>query len=119
VSPLVRVVDEQVGEVALVAIDGEIDASNARDVGARLRSALSNRSHALVVDLVHTTYIDSAGINVLFALDLELRQRRQRLHLVVRPESPIARMIGITGLDRAVATHSERDAALEAASRHD
>ena len=114
-SPLVRVVEEQVGEVTVVALDGEIDASNARDVGERLRSALTNHSHALVVDLTGTTYIDSAGINVLFALDLELRQRRQHLHLVVGPDSPIARMIGITGLERAVATHPERDAALAAA----
>jgi anti-sigma B factor antagonist len=114
-SPLVRVAEEQVGDVTVVAIDGEIDASNARDVGERLRSALTNHSHALVVDLGQTTYIDSAGINVLFALDLELRQRRQHLHLVVRPASPIARMTGITGLDRAVATHPERDAALAAA----
>jgi hypothetical protein len=56
---------------------------------------------------------------MLFALDLALRQRRQRLHLVVRPASPIERMIGITGLDRAVATHPEREAAVEAASRRE
>jgi anti-anti-sigma factor len=118
-SSLLRVVDEQVGDVALVAIDGEIDASNARELGERLRTSLTNRSHELVADLTKTTYIDSAGINMLFALDLALRQRRQRLHLVVRFESPIARMIGITGLDRAVATHSEREAALEAASRRE
>ena len=118
-SPLVRVVDVQVGEVAVVAIDGEIDASNAADVSTRARASLTNHSHALVADLAATTYIDSAGINMLFALDLALRQRRQRLHLVVRPESPIARMVGITGLDRVVATHAERDAALDAASRRE
>jgi len=114
-SALVRVADEHVGDVAVVVIDGEIDASNARDVRERIRNSLTNRGHALVVDLAETAYIDSAGINVLFALDLELRQRRQRLHVVVRPESSIARMIAITGLERAVATHPERAAALEAA----
>lgn len=118
-SPLIRVVDEQVGDVTVVAIDGEIDASNARELGDRLRSALTNRSHELVADLAETTYIDSAGINMLFALDLDLRQRRQRLQLVIHPESPIARMAGITGLDRAVTTHPARDAALEAASRRE
>jgi anti-sigma B factor antagonist len=113
--PLVRVLDEHVGDVAVVTVDGEVDAANARGVGERLRSSLTNHSHALVVDLTETSYIDSAGLNVLFALDLELRERRQRLHLVIRPGSPVARVAAITGLDGAVATHPGRDAALQAA----
>jgi anti-anti-sigma factor len=113
---LVRVVEEQVGDVALVAVEGEIDTSNARDLALRLRGALTNRSHALVVDLGATTYIDSAGINELFALDAELRQRRQRLHLVVLPASLIARVVDITGMDRSIATHETREAALAAAA---
>jgi anti-sigma B factor antagonist len=117
-TQLIRVVDEEVGEVALVALDGEIDASNARDVAERLRGALTNRSLALVVDLAETRYIDSAGINELFALDVELRQRRQQLHLVMRPGSAVARVAGIVGLDRTVTTHAERAAALAAATPH-
>ena len=113
--PLVRVLDEQVDEVAVATVDGEVDASNARAVGERLRSAMTNHTHALVVDLTETTFIDSAGLNVLFALDLELRERRQRLHLVIAPGSPVARVAAITGLDGAVATYPVRDAALEAA----
>lgn len=113
-SLLVRVVDEHVGGVAVVTIEGEIDASNVRDVAERVRTAVTNHSHALVVDLAETSYIDSAGINALFALHIELRQRRQQLHLVVRPGSPIVRVIGITGLEQTVATHPSRFAALEA-----
>jgi anti-anti-sigma factor len=118
-SQLARVVDEETGEVALVALEGEIDASTARDVAQRLRGALSNRSLALVVDLDATTYIDSAGINALFALDVELRQRRQQLHLVIRPGSAVARVAAIVGLDRTVATHATRDAAHAAAATPD
>ena len=113
---LVRLVDERVGEVAVVTIDGEVDASNARDVAERLRGALTNHSHALVVDLTETTYLDSAGINELFALETVLHQRRQALHLVVRPGSPIARVIAISGMERAIAIHPTREAALEAAT---
>ena len=99
------------GDVPVAAIDGEIDASNALDLGNRLRAMLTNRSESLVVDLVGTTYIDSAGINLLFELAAELRQRQQRLYLAVAEQSPIARMIGITGLDNAVPVHPTRDAA--------
>ena len=114
-SSLARVVDEETGEVALLALEGEIDASNARDVAQRWRGALTNRSHALVVDLDATTYIDSAGINELFALDAELRQRRQQLLLVIRPGSAVARVAAIVGLDRTIATHAARADALAAA----
>ena len=113
--PLARIVEERHGEIAVAAIEGEVDASNTDALGARLRSQLTNRSETLVVDLSGTTYIDSAGINLLFALAAELQQRQQRLYLVVAQSSPIARMIDITGLATAVPAHPTRDAALAAA----
>ena len=113
--PLASIVEERHGEIAVAAIEGEIDASNTDQLGARLRSQLTNRSETLVVDLVATTYIDSAGINLLFALGAELHQRQQRLHLVVAESSPIARMIQITGLATAVPAHPTRAAAMVAA----
>ena len=115
-SPLARVNDELVGDVAIVAIEGEIDASNASHIGDHLRSLLTNRSVALIVDLSGASYIDSAGINVLFELDLELRQRRQELHLVVPDGSVVARMLVIAGLAGTVSTHATRAAALERAA---
>jgi anti-anti-sigma factor len=109
---LATITDEREGDVPIVVIEGEIDASNAGEIGTRLRAALSNQDTALVVDLTPTTYIDSAGINMVFKLGVELRQRQQELHLVITPASPIARMVAIVGLDAAVPTHAARDAAL-------
>jgi anti-anti-sigma factor len=100
VSSLVRLEDEWHEEVPVARIQGEVDASNVKEISDRLRSLLSNRSVALVVDLSATTYLDSAGINLLFALAEELRGRQQRLALVVADGSPIARMITLTGLDQ-------------------
>ncbi len=94
-------------------IDGEIDASNAIEIADRLRQLLTNRSTALVVDLTRTSYLDSAGINLLFELGTELRDRQQQLHLVVAPKEPIARTISLTGLDAAVPAHATREAAIE------
>ena len=113
---LARITDEHHGEVPVVTIAGEIDSSNSADVADRLRAALSNRSEALIVDLSPTTYIDSAGINVLFQISIELRQRQQQLHVVVAQPSPIARMLAIVGLDATVPTYPTRAAALERVS---
>jgi anti-sigma B factor antagonist len=113
---LARVSDEHDGAVVIARVEGEIDASNAARIGARLRASLTNQSTALIVDLSAATYLDSAGINLLFALGEELPARRQQLYLVVAPEAPIARLLAITGLDRAVATHATRAAAVERAA---
>jgi anti-anti-sigma factor len=113
VSLIARIVDEQHGDIPIVTVDGEIDSSNAAEIANRMRAALSNRVKALIVDLTPTTYIDSAGINVLFQLGGALRERQQELHVVVAPASPIARMLAIVGLERAVPTHATREAALE------
>jgi anti-anti-sigma factor len=112
-SWLATVSEERHGELPIAVIDGEIDASNAGEIADRLRQLLTNRSTALVVDLTGTSYLDSAGINVLFDLGTELHNRQQRLHLIVPPTSPIARAIAFTGLDAVVPVHATREAAGE------
>jgi len=115
-SWLARVVEELHDDVAVAAVEGEIDSSNVGEIAERIRTMLTNRSLALVVDLAQTTYIDSAGINLLFTLGTELKARQQRMLLVVAPGTGIARMLSITGLDAAVPTHPTRDAALAEAT---
>jgi anti-anti-sigma factor len=111
---LARIVAEPHGHVVVAQIEGEIDMSNAPAVGNRLRDLLTNRSEALVVDLGTTTYLDSSGIALLFALADELQRRQQRLHLVLPERSQLIRAIRITGLDRAVPIHETLAEALEA-----
>ena len=113
-STLARLEDEWHDEIPVARLQGEVDASNVKEMGDRLRSLMSNRSMALVIDLCKTTYLDSAGINLLFALADELRGRQQRLALVVGNGSPIARMIGLTGLDQTIAVRSSLPEALSA-----
>jgi anti-anti-sigma factor len=114
-TAILRIEDEWHDDTPVARLVGEIDASNVREIGARVRSLVTNRSFALVVDLSGTTYVDSAGINLLFALGEELRVRQQRLAVVVVDGSPIARMISLTGLDQTVATRQTLGEALAAA----
>jgi anti-anti-sigma factor len=104
------------GSVPVARIDGEIDLSNAGVIGERLRSLLSNRSEALVVDLGPTTYLDSSGITLLFGLGEELRRRQQELHVVLPDRSPLRRVLGIVGLEQAVPMHATLEAALAGAA---
>ncbi len=113
---LARIVPETHGDDVVVArIEGEIDMSNAQPIGNRLRDLLTNRSAALIVDLGPTTYLDSAGVALLFGLYDELRRRQQNLHLVLPQESHLMRVLSITGLNRAVPTHATLSGALDSA----
>jgi anti-anti-sigma factor len=112
VTSLAEVHAEWRDETPVGRVQGEIDASNAAEIAARLRALLVNRSFGLVVDLTSTTYIDSAGINMLFVLGDELRARQQELRLVVGPATPIARILAITGLDSVCRAHATVEEAL-------
>jgi anti-anti-sigma factor len=73
--------------VPVAAVRGEVDASNAGEVARALHDAVPNASFGLVLDLTAVTYLDSAGIQMLFDTVLRLDRRQQRLHLVVPPGS--------------------------------
>ena len=113
-SELARVHVEWHGETAVAAVTGEVDASNVAEVGDALRTLVTNDSTELVVDLSPTEYLDSAGINLMFALGDELRSRQLTLRLVIAPGSPVARMLAITSLDRAHPTYATLAEALSA-----
>ena len=108
---LAQVTEERHGGVSVIRVTGEVDASNARWLEDRLRAPLTNQLDALVVDLTTTTYLDSTGIALLFGLATELRQHQQQLRLVVAEDSPIARMVRLTGLSAAVPTDCPRGGA--------
>ena len=112
---LARILAETHDGIPVARLEGEVDMTNAKSLGDRLRGLLTNRSVALVVDLGPTTYLDSSGITLLFGLCDELRLRQQQLHLVVPEGAPIARVIAITGLDQIAPTYPTLDQALERA----
>ena len=117
VSTIVSVREENGTRGTVAAIlDGEVDTANVGEVAVRLRRMVENRQLRLVVDLAAVTYLDSAGINLLYAVAGEIRARQQELHLVVLPGSPIERMLQIVGADRAFPVHASLDEALATAS---
>ncbi len=113
---LATLTSEVQGDVIVARIDGEVDMSNADPLATRLRGLLTNRSETLVVDLSPTTYLDSSGIRLLFELSDDLRRRQQQLHIVLPENSPIRRVITLTGLDQAMPTHPTLETALAEAA---
>jgi anti-anti-sigma factor len=113
-TPLATVRVEWHGDVPVAGIDGEVDASNVEHISQSLHALVTNESLVLIVDLSFTRYLDSAGINLLFALGDDLGARQIGLRMVVAQDSPIARMLAITGLDRVYHSHPTVASALAA-----
>jgi anti-anti-sigma factor len=97
-SPLARLETRTEGGAIVACISGEIDISNAADIGSALEGSVPQRSLGLVLDLSHTDYIDSAGVHLLFRLGGRLTRRRQQLRVVVPDEAPIRKIVNLAGL---------------------
>lgn len=93
--------------MAVGTLDGEVDMSNARELRDALLEAVENHAPGLVVDLSRTTYLDSAGVHVLFDLARRLHSRQQQLRVVVPPGAPIRRVLALTNVSAVAPMHEE------------
>jgi len=89
-------VDFEEREGVIVArITGEVDGSNAVELGRALGARLPTSAHGLVLDLSDVDYLDSAGVELIFGLARRLGDRRQRLRLGIPVHSPVRRVLEI------------------------
>lgn len=82
-----------------ISLSGEIDLANAAAVEDEIREAVSRKPDAVSVDLTDLTYLDSAGIRILFALASRLKPLRIMLELIVPFDSPTRRLIELSGFE--------------------
>ena len=97
-SPLARLETCTEGGAIVANVAGEVDISNAADLGSALEGSVPQRALGLVLDLSRATYIDSAGIHLLFRLGGRLTRRRQQLRVVVPDGAPIRKIVTLAGL---------------------
>src|SRR3954447_18321290 len=96
---LAEVQFEGVGGSPVAPIRGEIDMSNVGELGLTLQNAVGQASAGLVVDFAQTEYLDSAGLQFIFDLAKRLRDRGQRLFLVVPEGSPVGTVLDIVNVE--------------------
>jgi len=92
-TPLTINVDRRDGGALTLVATGEIDLSNVHTFARALDDAIAVSSSATVtVDLSAIEYVDSGGINVLFAC-------ADHIHLIVKPLLvPVLTISGLTEL---------------------
>jgi anti-anti-sigma factor len=88
-------------EHALVArLTGEIDMSNAEEMGTTVIGATPTEAQGVVLDLSDVDYLDSAGIYVVYSMRASLQARGQSLVLVIPPHSPVYDALRLSGAER-------------------
>jgi anti-sigma B factor antagonist len=103
--------DERADGVLVARIAGEVDGSNAVELGRALGEKLPSSAHGLVVDLGAVAYMDSAGVELLFGLARRLGDRRQRLGLSVPAGAPVRRVLEICDIGSIAPMEESPDAA--------
>jgi anti-anti-sigma factor len=85
------------GDVIRARLRGELDMSNAHQVGTSIAAAVPNDASGLVLDLTELSFIDSAGIRTLLSLVGRFGWHGQKLTFVAAPGSPVRRVIELAG----------------------
>ena len=100
----------------IVRLDGALDAPAASALRDRLIGLLHPGTRLLVLDLSQVPSCDSAGLAVLVGAE----RRARTLGIVMRlaaPSVPVAKLLRLTGLDRALTIYPDLPGALAADQR--
>ena len=97
-SPLADVSFETLAGVVVAHLEGEVDMSNAVELGAAITARVPSDARGLVLDLAAVEYLDSAGIHALFELRDRLGRRGQEIRLALAADSPVATALEYAGV---------------------
>jgi anti-anti-sigma factor len=100
------------GHVLIAAIAGEVDISNARDLEAAIAAELGSDDDGLVLDLGGLTFLDAAGVHLLYRLS----ERASRFAVVIADDSPPRRVLDLSGTRPQSWVHATEDEAVRAVS---
>jgi anti-anti-sigma factor len=100
------------GGVASARIVGDIDMSNAPDIGGRILDAVPSEATGLVIDMSAVAYLDSSGVRMLTDLSRRLGWRAQTLSVIAPDGTRTRRVLSLTGVADSLHLAESTDAAL-------
>ena len=95
----------------VLSIEGEVDLYSAPAVRDAALAAMDSGVDHLLLDLTAVRFMDSSGLGVIVACLKGLREMGGDLAVVSPPNSPTTKLLSLTGLDHAIATHATLDQA--------
>lgn len=112
-----EVANDQVGEVRVLSVSGELDLSTAPQLEQPLEEALSSND-SLLIDLSACEFIDSTGIALLVRawqrLDGEPGSEGDSRFALCGLNNQVRRLLELSGLASSLSIHGSRDEAVAA-----
>lgn len=104
--------------IRVIAVRGELDLSTAPDLEGPLDDAISSGNVSMLVDLSECEFIDSTGIALIVRawqqLDRDAEGAGEGRVVICSYNDQVRRVLDITGLQRSISIHGNRDEALAA-----
>jgi anti-anti-sigma factor len=107
---------EATDDLIVARVAGEIDSSNATELGQALLGHLSNSVRGMVLDITEVTYLDSTGIALIFDLARGLEARRQTLRVAVSGAGPVRRVLDLCAVAAVAPLDDDSASSIEALS---
>ena len=99
---------------ALLALpEGRIDSATARDFESKMKAAIQDDDHAVVLNLSRLSYISSAGLRAVLVIAKGLWRRDASFALCALPET-VREIVQLSGFDKIIQVHTTEVEALEA-----
>jgi anti-anti-sigma factor len=111
---LIQMRSELKGPILVAWLDGELDLASSTGLTAELAALVPNTVMGLVLDLSGLTYLDSAGVGMIFSLSRQLRARQQTLGIVVPETARIRRVLAVASVATAAQIFPDLPSALRA-----
>lgn len=106
-----NITEQQVGDIAIIKIEGQLNAGTAPVAESRIRDLVATNTVHFVLDLSELSYIASAGIRVFQVAVVEARRRSGDVRLVgVQPL--VKRSLELVGLVPTLKIYDDVAAAL-------
>ena len=106
-------VSDEDGRV-IVRLAGDIDAAQVDGINSQILGGVRNEATVVVIDLSKVTYLDSAGIQMLFDLIRRCHAARQAVAVAVPGDSPLVTLLKITHVHQACPVAGSVDECLQA-----
>jgi stage II sporulation protein AA (anti-sigma F factor antagonist) len=104
----------QVGEIPIVAIEGEIDIGNVIHLRPQIVRAVPNSAPGFVLDLSRTSYLDSRGVHLILEIADRMATSQQQLRVVVPEGALVRRVLSLAHVDATVPIDPSVERAIEA-----
>ncbi|GGQ04151.1 STAS domain-containing protein [Streptosporangium pseudovulgare] len=101
-----RLARRAVGDAVVVAVEGELDLFTAPFLRDEIRDAIKLDGPRLVLDLADLSFMDSSGLSVLIEAWRLATAQSGGVRLAA-PQTPVARILRTTGLDRRIKVYPD------------